>query len=52
MNTFIRFHRFEIFNNIKKIICLFVIITFLKRLRNVVVVPFFELFGQEHNFET
>jgi hypothetical protein len=31
---------------------MFLIITFRKSFKNVITIPFFELFGQEHKFET
>ncbi len=31
---------------------MFLIIVFIKRFRNIVLVPFIELFGHEHKFET
>jgi hypothetical protein len=31
---------------------MFLIITFRKKFKNITLAPFFELFGQEHKFET
>jgi hypothetical protein len=53
MNTFIRFHRFWDFNNIKMLcVLMFLIIAFRKSCKNTMLISFLEFFCYEHKFET